>query len=75
MFEYKSEERFISILMKTKHLVHVMVFGVVSSDGNIMNPFIFPHGLILNANTDIKCLEEVVLYWIEREVDGRSYIW
>ena len=31
--------------MKTKHPIHIMVFEVVTSDGDIMPPFIFPHGL------------------------------
>ena len=32
--------------MKIKHSVHIMLFVVVTSDGNIMPPFIFPHDQI-----------------------------
>ena len=65
----------VPILMKTKHPVHIMVFGVVSSDGDIMPPFIFPHGLKLNTEAYIKCLEKVVLPWIVEVATGRPYVW
>ena len=51
--------------MKTKHPVHVMVFGMVTSSGEIILPFIFLYCLQLNTLTYIKCLKEVVLLWIE----------
>ena len=54
------------IAMKTTYPVHIMVFGVIASDSDIMPPFIFLYGLRLNWETYIKCLEEVVLTWIER---------
>ena len=54
------------IVMKTKHPVHIMVFGVVSCDGDVMPPFIFLHGLNLNIEAYIKCLQKIVLLWIER---------
>ena len=53
--------------MKTKHPVSIMVFGIVTSDGDVMLPFIFSRGLSLNMETYIKCLEEVVLSWTEKE--------
>ena len=33
------------ILMKTKHPIHIMLFEVVTSNGNAMTPFVFLHGL------------------------------
>ena len=33
--------------MKAKHQVHIMVFGVVTSDGDVMLTFIFPRGFRL----------------------------
>ena len=36
-------------MMKTKYPIHIMVFGEVTSNDNIMLPFIFPHGLILKC--------------------------
>ena len=70
MFGCQSENRFVFILMKIKHPVHRMVFGVVTSDGDIMPSFIFPYGLRLkmkiyivpgggNATLD---LEDVLWY-------------
>ena len=59
--------------MKTKHLVKIMEFGVITHDGEIMTPFIFPHGL--NTEAHIKCREEVVMLWIKRVADGRPYVW
>ena len=43
--------------MKTKRPVHIMVFGVVTSDGDVMPTFIFPHGLTLNTVAYSKRLE------------------
>ena len=73
VFWYLSEDKFICIVLKNKQAVCIMVFGVVSCDYDIMLPFIFPHGLRLNAEAYIKCLEEVVLIWITKVAAGRSY--
>ena len=43
VFWYQSEDRFIFILMKPKHPVHTIVFGVVTSDGDVMPPLILAH--------------------------------
>ena len=51
----------------TKHPVNIMVFGMVTSNGDVMPPFFFAHGLRLNTEAYIKCLEEVVLPWIKRQ--------
>ena len=51
-----------------------MVFEVVNSDGGVMPPFIFPHGLRLNMEVYMKCLEEVVLACIEKGTIGNPYI-
>ena len=37
------------------------MFGVVISDDDVMLPFLFQHGLTLNMEVYIKCLDEVVL--------------
>ena len=56
----RSADRFIFILMKTKHPVLIVLFGVLISDGNFVPPFIFTHSLKLNTETSIKCPEEVM---------------
>ena len=37
------------IVMKTKHSVHIALFGVVTSDSDIIPPLIFPRGLRLKT--------------------------
>ena len=59
MFECESDDRIIFILIKTKHSVHIMVFGVVTNDSDLMIPLFFPRGLRLNMEAYIKCLLEV----------------
>ena len=61
--------------MKNKHSVHIIVFEVVSSDGDVMPPLIFLPGLTPYTEAYLKCLEEVVLPWIEIVVAGRPYVW
>ena len=51
VFGYQSEDRFISIRMKTRHLVHLMMVGVFTSDNDFMPWFISLHDLILNIYT------------------------
>ena len=63
------------IVMKNKHPAHILVFGVVTSDDDLMLPFNFSHGLTINTEAYIKFLEEVVLAWIERVAARRLYIW
>ena len=52
-----------------------MMFGVVTSIGAIIPPFIFPLELKLNMEANIKCLEKVVLPWIDMVAAGRPYVW
>ena len=37
----------------TKHPVYLMVFGVITRDGDVMPPFNFPHGFRLNMEANI----------------------
>ena len=61
--------------MKTKLPVYIMVFSGFTSDGDIIPPSIFSHGLGFNTEPYIKCLEEVVLAWIQRVTAGRPYVY
>ncbi len=61
-------------MTKAKHSVHIMVFGGITREGDVRPPFIFPLRLRLNTETYLKCLEEVVLLWIERVVAGRPNV-
>ena len=64
----------VPILMKTKHPVHTMVLGVITSEGDVTVPFIFPHSPRLNMEAYNKCLMESVLPSIKRMAAGRPYI-
>ena len=65
----------VPILMKSKQSIHIMVFGVVTCNGDIMPPFIFPHDHTLNMEVYIKNLKEVVLPWIKRVAAAKPYDW
>ena len=43
-----SEDKF--IMMTTKHPVHIRVFRVITNNGDIMLPFVFPHAFTLNID-------------------------
>ena len=59
--------------MKNKHPVYILVFGIVTSDGDIMPPFITP-GLTLNPEADIKFLVKRMPVCIERVAAGIPYV-
>ena len=44
----------------------ILLFGVVTRDGDVMPPFILQHDLRLNTEANIRYWEEVVLAWIEK---------
>ena len=73
VFGCQCEDRF--ILMKIKRWVHIMMFGVVTIDCDMMFPFIFPYSPRLNTKAYIKCLEKVVFPWIVKVASGRKFIW
>ena len=62
-------------VMKTKFPANVMVFGVVSSEGHVMPPYIFPKGLKVNTTEYLKVLEMYVLPWIHKVAGGRPFVW
>ena len=47
--------------------------GVVNSDGNVMPPFIFPHGLRLNTGANVKCTEDLVQPFIKGVAANWTY--
>ena len=74
-FGYQSVDTCISILMKIKHPVRIRVFEIITSNGDIIYSFIFPHGLKLNTETFIKYLQKVAQPWKKRLATGRPYVW
>ena len=63
------------IVIKTKQQVHIIEFGVITNNANVIPPFSYPHGLRLNMEAYINCFKQVVLPWIERVAASRPYIW
>ena len=62
-------------VMKTKFPATVMVFGVVSSEGNIMPPHIFEIGLKVNTKVYLDVLKSVVIPWCNQVAAGRPWVW
>ena len=61
--------------MKTKFPATVMVFGVVSSEGQIMPPHIFEVGLKVNTKVYVDVLKSVVISWCNQVIGGRPWVW
>ena len=62
-------------VMKTKFPATVMVFGVVSSEGHIMPPYIFEVGLKVNTKVYLDVLKSVVIPWCNQVAGGRPWVW
>ena len=62
-------------VMKTKFLNMVMIFGVISSDGDMMPPHIFETGLRVNTEIYLQVMETVVLPWIKQVAQDRPWVW
>ena len=61
--------------MKTKFPATVMVFGVVSSEGDVMPPHIFETGLRVNTDVYLEVMEHTVLPWIKTVAGDRPWVW
>ena len=59
--KYKSGRFNVPRVMKTKFPATVMIFGVVSSEGHIMQPQIFEVGLKVNTNVYLDVLKSGVI--------------
>lgn len=64
----------VPIAMHSKYPAHIMVLGVVSSEGDVMPPFFFSNGLRLGAVDYIQILETTVKPWMEKVAQGRPYV-
>ena len=62
-------------VIKTKFPATVMVFGVVSSEGQIMPPHIFEVGLKVNTKVYLDVLKSVVIPWCNQVGGGRPCVW
>ena len=64
-----TNKRVMPSVMKTKFPATVMVFGMVSSEGHIMPPYIFEVGLKVNTKVYLDVLKSVVISWCNQVAD------
>ena len=64
----------VPIVMHVKFPLNVMVLAVVSSEGDVMPPFIFEKGVKLNSEVYIEVLNNVVKPWMHEVAKGRPYV-
>ena len=69
------DNRDVPRMMKTKFLVTVMVFGVVSSEGHIIPPRIFEVILKVNTKVYLDVLKSVVILCYNQVARGRHWVW
>ena len=62
-------------VMKTKFPATVMIFGMVSSEGDIMPPHIFEVGLKVNTKVYLDVLKSVVIPLCNQVAGGRPWMW
>lgn len=62
-------------IMKTKFPATVMVFGAISSEGDVMPPHIFETGLRVNTDIYLDVLSTVVFPWIKEIAGDRPWVW
>ena len=62
------------IVMHLKYPVHIMVLGIISRHGDIMEPVFIPDGLHLGANSYVRLLDEHIKSWMDMVANGRSYV-
>jgi len=61
--------------MCPKFAATVMVLGVVFSEGDVMEPHVFPKGLRVNTAEYPKVMIEVVEPWMRQVAHVRNYVW
>ena len=64
----------VPIVMHVKFPLNVMVLAVVSSEGDVMPPFIFEKGVKLNSDVYIDVLSTVVKPLMDEVAKGRPYV-
>ncbi|QQP53619.1 Uncharacterized protein FKW44_006153 [Caligus rogercresseyi] len=64
----------VPIVGQTKFPAAVMVFGIISSNGDVMPPYFFPKGLRLNSEGYVALMKDVVAPWIKKVAAGRPYV-
>ena len=73
--KYKSRRFNVPRVMKRKVLATVMVFGVLSSEGHIMQPHIFEVSLKVNTKVYLDVVKSMVIPWCNQVAGGRPWVW
>ena len=60
----------VPIVMHLKYPVHIMVLGIISSDGDVMEPVFIPDGLYLGANSYMRLLDKHAKPWMDMVANG-----
>ena len=63
----------VPIVMHSKYPVHVMMLGIISSDGDVMEPVFIPDSIHLGVNSYMRLLDEHVKPWMDMVANGRPY--
>ena len=64
----------VPIVAQTKFPAAVMVFGIISSDGDVMPPHFYPKGLTLDSEGYVALMRDVVAPWIKKVATERPYV-
>ena len=69
-----TNNRDVPSVMKIKFPAMVTVFGVISSEGHIIQPHIFEVGLKVNTKVYLDVLKSVVIAWCNQVAGGRPWV-
>ena len=61
-------------IIKTRFADTMMVFVVISSEGNVMPPHIFEKELRVNTEVHLKVIKDVVVRCCNKEAHGRPWV-
>jgi hypothetical protein len=64
----------VPIVRSTKFPATVMVLRVISNEGDVMLPYIFPKGLRVKTKEYLQVLDEVVKPWMDEIARGHHYV-
>ena len=60
-------------IMRSKNPSGVMVMGLVSNEGHVMDPYFFPQGLKINTEVYLDVLQRVMVPWMRSVAAGRPF--
>ncbi len=64
----------VPIVMATKFPTAVMVLDVISNEGEVMSPHIFPRGIKVNTDEYLTVMKEVVKHWTNQVAGRHHYV-